>query len=77
MTDNAARDVIAERLRVAIRLRHAITTLSNDDYSEAGTRERSRHVERITSMMEAADVFDEMLADLSRTLKEQPDAEAK
>jgi len=38
-------------------LRHAIATMSNDDYSAPGTRERQRHVERLTAMQKAIDVL--------------------
>lgn len=35
------------------RLRHAITTASNDDYSEAGSDKRKRHTDRLDAMAEA------------------------
>lgn len=36
------------------RLRHAITTASNDDYSKVGTEERKRHMDRLDAMSAAA-----------------------
>lgn len=53
---------------VAARLRHAITTASNDDYSEVGSDKRARHVERIVAMSEAADRL-EASATLERELE--------
>lgn len=44
-----------ERLERA--LRYAATTASNDDYTKAGTVERTRHVDRVTAMLEAADAL--------------------
>ena len=40
-------------MTICERLRHAITTASNDDYREAGADKRKRHVDRIDAMSDA------------------------
>lgn len=40
------------------RLRHAATTAANDDYSKPMTDERRRYIDRIDTMLEAADALD-------------------
>jgi hypothetical protein len=39
------------------RLRHAITTASNDDMSAPWTSERARHAERVNAMMDAVEAL--------------------
>lgn len=40
-------------------LRHAVTTASNDDLTEAGTEKRQRHIERVDVMIAAAEFLEE------------------
>jgi len=48
------------------RLRHAVTTASNDDVSEAGTTARKRHVERLDAMLVAAEHIEKLEEALDR-----------
>ena len=43
---------------LALRLRRAVTTASNDDCTKPNTEERRRHVERLMSMQEAAEFLE-------------------
>jgi len=48
---------------LAASLRHAITTASNDDYSQPRTPERQRHADRLVAMQNAADFLETLAND--------------
>lgn len=45
---------------ITMRLSRAITTASNDDYSEAGTEKRDRHCQRLEAMRDAIDEIERL-----------------
>lgn len=45
---------------ITMKLSRAITTASNDDYSEPGTEKRDRHCQRIMAMREAIDEIERL-----------------
>lgn len=63
--DAATPPTVGETDELIQRLAHAIATASNDDYSEAGGRERARHVERIDTMRAAVDRIEQLTAELA------------
>ena len=48
---------LPERSDVIQRLRHAISTASNDDLSAPMSEKRRRHVERVSAMRDAIDLL--------------------
>ena len=57
------------------RLTRCIVTASNDDYSEAMTDKRTRHIERLEAMSEAADALTASRSDVERLRGELDRAE--
>jgi len=58
MTTEDRADAAGQAADIARRLRKSVQTASNDDYSEAGTDKRLRHVQRIETMSDAADFLE-------------------
>lgn len=58
--DQTTRSRTQQIADLALSLRHAIVTASNDDYTRPGTQERQRHVARIDAMAAAADFLMEL-----------------
>lgn len=60
-------DLADKTASLAKRLRHAMTTMQNDDLSAPGTDKRARHVARVNTLLDAA----ELLESLAREVKER------